>query len=273
MTTIINNIASTARIAASAQIASDVIIEDYVVIEDHVRIASGCHLKSHCVIRSHTQLKEGVFVDCFAVIGGDPQVNLPRSTCNTNSPSGVIIGAHTIIREGVTVHRASKPGAFTQIDNHCMLMAQCHVGHDCLVHSHVTIVNQVLLAGHVEVHSHATLGGGAVVHQFSRIGSYSMIGGAAVITRDIAPATLSADRNHIYGMNRVGLKRAGFSRSERNELKVLYKTILEHAGDPTNLAQVTLEHSPPAGKLGQLFLNFFIQPSRRGYVKAQAQVK
>jgi UDP-N-acetylglucosamine acyltransferase len=266
MNTSINtsNIAATARIAASAQISPDVIIEDYVVVEGNVRIASGCHLKAHCVIRENTQLGEYVFVDCFSCIGGDPQIR----GFNREIVSGVKVGAHTTIREGVTIHRSSHPNQHTSIGDHCMLMAQCHVAHDCDIQNHVTLVNQVLLGGHVQVHNHAIIGGGTAVHQFTRIGDYAMIGGNSTVTYDIAPTALVSDRNQIHGINRVGLKRAGFSRETRNEIKILYKEIVRSAGNPASQAQALLLKQTATSPLGKLFLSFFTHPSRRGFARA-----
>jgi UDP-N-acetylglucosamine acyltransferase len=119
----------------------------------------------------------------FAVIGGDPQ----DLSFDAATASGVRIGARTVIREHVTISRATRAAAATEVGTDCFLMAGCHVAHDCRIGHRVVIANAVLLAGHVQIGDRAFLGGGAVIHQFCRIGEGAMIGGGARISRDIAP--------------------------------------------------------------------------------------
>ena len=98
-----------------------------------------------------------------------------------------------------------------------------------------------------------------------------MIGGNSTVTYDIAPTALVSDRNQIHGINRVGLKRAGFNREDRNEIKILYKQIIQSLGDPVSQAQALLLEQSTTSALGKLFLSFFTQPSRRGFVRALPQ--
>ena len=141
----------------------------------------------------------------FAVIGGDPQ-DLSFDAFATCAPR-LRIGSRTVIREHVTISRATKEGASTEIGSDCFLMAACHVAHDCHIGDRVVIANSVLLGGHVQVGNQAFLGGGAVIHQFCRVGESVMIGGGARISRDVAPFTLATERNAMIGLNLVGLRR------------------------------------------------------------------
>ena len=263
------NISATARISPSATIGEHVVIEDYVIVGDDVVIGDHCYLHSHSVIRANTILKEHVIAESFCVIGGNPGiVGFDRSI-----KSGVLIGAHTVIAEGVTVHRASRSGAMTTVGEHCMLMPQSHVAHDCVVKDHVTIVNQALLGGHVQVDHHAMIGGAAVLHQFMRVGAYAMVGGAASLTVDVPPATMVTQRDVLSGLNSVGLRRAGFSPSARTQLKRLYRMVLQGAGNPCQLAANCLERQSDLTELSQLFLDFFTPNSRRGYVRDKKTLK
>ncbi len=176
------------------------------LIQEGARLGACCVIHAHAVISGHCELGEGVVVHPFAVIGGDPQ----DVSFDANTQSGVRIGARTVIREHVTINRATKNGTSTEIGSDCFLMASCHVAHDCRVGDRVVITNAVLLAGHVLVGDRAFLGGGAVIHQFCRIGESAMIGGGARISRDVAPYTLATERNAMIGLNFVGLRRRGF---------------------------------------------------------------
>lgn len=262
-------ISSTARVSSSATIGEHVVIEDYVIVGDDVVIGDHCYLHSHCVIRANTTLKEHVTAESFCVIGGNPGiVGFDRSI-----KSGVLIGAHTVVAEGVTVHRASGSGAVTTIGEHCMLMPQSHVAHDCVVKDHVTIVNQALLGGHVQVDHHAIIGGAAVLHQFMRVGAYAMVGGAASLTVDVPPATIVTQRNVLSGLNSVGLRRAGFSPSARTQLKRLYRMVLQGGGNPCQLAVSCLDRHSDLTELSRIFLDFFTPTSRRGYVREKKILK
>ena len=109
----------------------------------------------------------------------------------------------------ISISRATKAGAATEVGSDCFLMAACHVAHDCRIGSNVVIANAVLLAGHVRIGERAFLGGGAVIHQFCRIGEGAMIGGGARISRDIAPFCLATERNGVIGLNAVSYTHLG----------------------------------------------------------------
>lgn len=135
----------------------------------------------------------------FAVVGGDPQ-DLSFEAAND---SKVRVGARTVIREHVTISRATRTGASTEIGDDCFLMAASHVAHDCHIGDRVVLANAVLLAGHVQIGDRAFLGGGAVVHQFCRIGESAMIGGGA-LARDPAIATRRHGRTTVVGAQLSG---------------------------------------------------------------------
>ena len=114
-----------------------------------------------------------------AVVGGLPQhVHLPESV------GDLVVGSGNTIRENVTIHRAMQPGNFTEVGDHCLLMCNSHVAHDCRIGDHVVLTNNVMLAGHVTVGERAFFSGGAGIHQFCRVGTLAMVGG-----RPTSPAT------------------------------------------------------------------------------------
>jgi UDP-N-acetylglucosamine acyltransferase len=234
------------------------------LVEEGARLADGCIIHAHALIGRHCELGEGVVVHPFAVIGGDPQ----DLSFDARTSSGVRIGAGSVIREHVTISRASMADSFTQIGADCFLMAGCHVAHDCRIGSRVVIANAVLLAGHVHVGDRAFLGGGAVIHQFCRIGEGVMIGGGARISRDVAPFTLTTERNVLIGLNVVGLRRRGLDRKVLEEIKRAFHALDTPVGNLRELAAATLQTGAFTSAEARSFLEFF-QSGRRGFVRTR----
>jgi UDP-N-acetylglucosamine acyltransferase len=167
-----------------------------------------------------------------AVIGGEPQ-----DVSYHGAETEVVIGDHNIIREGVTINRASeKEDGVTRIGDHNFLMACSHVAHDCKLGNHIIVANGTLLAGHVHVHDHASLSGAVAVHHFSTIGGYCFVGGCSVVRHDVPPFMLvEGFPARPRCINIVGLKRNGFSShviqalAEAHRLLFRARVGLEHA--------------------------------------------
>ena len=234
------------------------------LVEEGARLADGCIIHAHAMIRAHCELGEGVVVHPFAVIGGEPQ----DLSFDIGTFSGVRIGARSVIREHVTISRATKADSFTEIGADCFLMAGCHVAHDCRIGSRVVIANAVQLAGHVHVGDRAFLGGGAVIHQFCRIGEGVMIGGGARISRDVAPFTLTTERNTLIGLNVVGLRRRGLERKVLDEIKRAFHALDSPVGNLRELAAAALQTGAFTSAEARSFLEFF-QSGRRGFVRTR----
>ncbi len=224
-----------AVISPAAKIAPDVQIGPFCVIEAGVVIAEGCRLaprvsvKADTIIGPHTEIGEG------AVIGGMPQhLNRPAA------PGGVVVGAHSVIRENVTIHRAMERPRVTTIGNNCLVMVGAHVAHDCHLADNVVLANNVMLGGHVQMGQRAYLGGGVAVHQFCRVGQLAMVGGMARIVQDVPPFVMIDGHSSLaVGLNRVGLKRAGFTPTEVQELKNAYR-LLYRSGETWQQILATL---------------------------------
>ncbi len=252
------------------------VVEDGAVVGTGCRIGPFCHLVAGAVLGSNCVLDtgvivhrggvlgEGVRVYSHAVVGGDPQY----IGWDCEIRSGVSVGDRTVLREGVTIHRSIYPGMFTKVGRDCYLMASAHVGHDCVVADRVVVANACQLGGHVEVGARSFLGGAALFHQFVRIGQGVMVGGGSIITKDIAPFLLVADRNRIAGLNQVGLRRAGVSAESVEDLKACYREVLQVPGTPM-VAATNLMRLPDYGwtEEGRLFLEFLMQTSKRGIAK------
>lgn len=234
------------------------------LIEEGARLGAGCVVHAHAVISKHCQLGEDVVVHPFAVIGGDPQ----DLSFDANTHSGVRIGSRTVIREHVTINRATKKGVSTEIGSDCFLMAACHVAHDCHIGDKVVIANSVLLGGHVQVGDRTFLGGGAVIHQFCRVGESVMIGGGARISRDVAPYSLATERNAMIGLNLVGLRRRDFAREVVEEIKLAFRKVDAPVGNIRQMAAAALGSGEFSSAEARIFLQFFAG-GRRGFVRTR----
>ena len=135
-----------------------------------------------------------------------------------------MIGDENMIRANVTLHRAFKEGAVTTVGDRNLFMVNSHVGHDAAIGNDTILANNVMIGGHVHVDNGAIVSGGAGIHQFCRIGPYCMIGGLARVVQDVPPyLMLDGHTASAVGINRVGLKRNGFSVADIKEIKSIYR--------------------------------------------------
>jgi UDP-N-acetylglucosamine acyltransferase len=248
---------ATAVLDPAAQLDASVEIGPYAVIEGPARIGEGTIIAAHVHILGHTTIGQGCRIHSGAVIG-----DWPQDRAFTNAESYCRIGNHTVIREHVTIHRGTAPGSETVIGDRCFLLAHSHVAHNCRLGDDVLLVNGALLGGYVTVGNRAVISGNAAVHQFSRVGELAMIGGLAKITRDIPPYLMFDGAGECVGVNLVGLRRAGFSREERHEVKAVYKAMYRAKGSSSRV--VAELDSLITTRAGRTLLEFLKAPSKRG---------
>ena len=213
----------TAIVHPKAELADDVSVGPYTVISEHVRIGRGTRIDSHVVIEGWTEVGEHCQVHSFASLGAPPQ-HLKYNGEETY----VRIGSHNILREYVTVNRATAfGGGVTSIGDHNVLMAYVHIAHDCHVGNHVIMANAATLAGHITIGDQAIVGGLVGIHQFVRVGAHSMIGGCSAVGQDVPPFMRAAGgyRARLFGVNTIGLKRQGFSDDRIRRLKQVYMAL------------------------------------------------
>lgn len=212
----------TAVVDPAAQIASDVTIGPYCVVGPDVELGAGTVLRQHAVVEGHTQLGEGVKVYAFAVVGSPPQDMKYKG-----EESRLEVGAGTVIREHCTLNPGTEGGGLlTKVGSNCLLMVGAHVAHDCIVGDGVVMANNATLAGHVHVGDGAFVGGLSAVHQFSRIGQGAMIGGMSGVENDVIPyGMVMGNRARLTGLNVVGLRRRGISKSDLQRLRAAYQDL------------------------------------------------
>ena len=212
----------TAVIHPGAELSADVVVGPYAVIDEEAIIGRGCRIHAHAHIASYTTVGEGCEIYSYASVGTPPQ-DLKFDGRRTET----IIGDNNVIREFVTINRASVGGdEITRVGDNNLFMAYSHLAHDSIIGNNVVMANAATLAGHVTVADHATLGGLCAVHQFVRIGTHAYIGGKTGVTKDIPPFMLvSGHRAKLYGLNTVGLKRKNFSPTVLKILKQCYRIL------------------------------------------------
>tara|TARA_B100000579_G_scaffold399223_1_gene380032 strand:+ start:141 stop:854 length:714 start_codon:yes stop_codon:yes gene_type:complete len=194
-------------------------IGPFSIIGANVRIGDNCEIGNHVTLCENTFIGNKCKIFHFASIGEIPQ---DLKFCGEKTIT--IIGDNTVIREYVTVNRGTDALKKTEIGSNVLLMASSHVAHDCIVGDNVIMSNLSTLGGHVTVGKWAVLGGGVLVHQFSKIGEHSFIGGGFRAVQDVPPYILAAEEPlKFQGINKVGLKRRGFSLDDRKIIKNVYK--------------------------------------------------
>ncbi|MBW2732160.1 MAG: acyl-ACP--UDP-N-acetylglucosamine O-acyltransferase [Deltaproteobacteria bacterium] len=209
-----------ALVDPAASLGENVSIGPFALVGAGVVLEAGCSVASHAVVQGDTAIGPRTTIGVGAVIGGKPQMR------GLDRAGKLQIGAENRIGEYVTIHRGGPEGC-TRVGDANLLMAYVHIAHDCIVGSHNEIANSSQLAGHVEIADHVTIGGQVAVHQEVRVGRLAMIGGGARVSRDILPfACASGDRARVYGINALGLRRAGFSTVERTVIRHILLALL-----------------------------------------------
>jgi UDP-N-acetylglucosamine acyltransferase len=249
----------TAVVHPKALVESGVVIGPYSVIGDQVRIGQGSEIGAHVVLEGQVEIGQRCQIAHGAIIGTPPQ----DMKYVSGTVSGVRIGDGSVVREYVTIHRASKEGGWTIIGNDVWVLASSHIAHDCRIGNGVLIVNYAGLAGHVEVADYAVISGHTGIHPFSRIGTLSYIGGCSKVMRDVPPYVI-VDGNPALakGINVVGLRRRGISPEIRRELQRAFKILYCSRLSVSRALERTRSELGPSAEVNHLVE--FVAASTRG---------
>ena len=252
----------TAIVDPQAEIGENVEIGPYSVIAKNVSIGSGSIIGPHVTIDPYVSLGSDCHIFQYASVGAAPQAIKFKG-----EKTYVKIGRGTVIREFVTINRGTAFGTgVTEIGEDNLLMAYCHVAHDCKTGHKVILANNATLAGHIVIEDYVTVGGLVAIHQFVRIGEYAYVGGKSAVPKDIPPYVIAAgDRAKLYGLNRVGLQRHGFSESTVADLKKVYRIFFRIGitlNEAIERARAEVNQVPEVVK----FIDF-IQTSQRGITR------
>lgn len=238
-----------ARVDPGAQIGRDVTVGPFCVIGPDVTIGDGCRLIAHVHVTGHTDIGRDTTIHPFASLGSPPQ-----SVKYRGGPTRLVVGSKCDIREGVTINTGTEDDrGVTTVGDHCFFMVGSHIGHDCDIGNHVTMANNVVLGGHVQVGDNVFFGGQAAVHQFVRIGEGAMVGGLSGLRSDLIPYGYAIGQlADLVGLNVVGLKRRGVTKSQLHRIREAYRAIFFGEGyfrDRLARATEAYAQDPLVGKI------------------------
>ena len=245
-------------ISKKAKIGKDVKIGPYCNVGDNVELEENVELISNIHIEGNTKVGKGTKIFPFASIGTAPQ-----DLKYNNEPTNLIIGQNNTIREYVTINPGTEGGGGkTIIGNNCLFMISSHIAHDCRVGNDVIIANNVPLGGHVTIEDSVVIGGNSAVQQYTRIGRLAMIGGMTGVLKDVIPFGLSVgNRNHLQGLNLIGLRRKNYENKKIMNLDKAYKAIFSSKNLHENLMKINSEFTD--NELVKEIINFIAKDKKR----------
>ncbi|MDE6108667.1 MAG: acyl-ACP--UDP-N-acetylglucosamine O-acyltransferase [Muribaculaceae bacterium] len=250
-----------AYVHPAAKIAPSVVIDPFVTIDANVEIGEGTRICSNVTILEGARIGRNCTIFPGAVIGAIPQDLKFRG-----EDTLAIIGDNTTIRECVTVNRGTAARGRTVVGNNCLIMAYCHVAHDCTVGDNVIISNATQLAGEVVVDNYAVIGGGTLVHQFCHIGPHVMIQGGALVNKDIPPYVKAAREPISYaGINSIGLRRRNFSNDTIRDIQEIYRYLYLSSMNVSDAIERIEAELPATKERDEIIL--FIKNSKRGIIR------
>lgn len=250
-----------AYIHPAAKIHPSVVIDPFVTIEGNVEIGEGTWIGSNVTIMDGARIGKNCRIFPGAVVSGIPQDLKFRGEDTT-----AVIGDNTTLRECVTVNRGTASKGKTVVGENCLIMAYCHVAHDCKVGNNVIISNATQLAGEVEVDDFAVIGGGSLVHQFCHIGPHVMLQGGALVNKDIPPFVKAAREPISYtGVNSIGLRRRGFTSEQIQSIQEIYRYIYLSGLNITDAVERVEAELPATRECDEIIL--FIRNSKRGILR------
>lgn len=253
------DIHSSSVVDPQATLGSDIEIGPFCVVGSGVKLGDGCKLHSHVVIEGNTTLGPNCEIYPFASLG-----HIPQDMKYKGEKSELVIGSDNIIREYVTMNPGTDGGGLvTRVGSGCLIMAQAHVAHDCVIGDHVILANGATLAGHCVVGDHAILGGLSAVHQFVRIGQHAFVGGMSGVENDVIPyGMVIGPRASLKGLNVIGIKRRGFDRAQLKNLRDAYDQLFSAQGTLVERTDAVEKAFPDDENIGSI-LEFIRAESSR----------
>jgi UDP-N-acetylglucosamine acyltransferase len=253
----------TAIVDSHSEISSTAEIGPYCVIGPGVSIGAGTRLMAHVYLEGKLMIGERNLFYPYSSIGVASQDKKYKG-----EPSETRIGNGNTVREFVTIHRGTEGGGMiTSVGDNNLLMAYVHVAHDVIIHNHTILANSVTFAGHVTVEDYVNIGGLSAIHQFVRVGRHAIIGSYSVVKQDVLPFSTTASDHEVkvYGANRIGLERSGYTAGEIEPLQNSFR-LLTRSGLNTSQALSRIEEEiPQTAQVKQLVE--FVRSSRHGFIK------
>jgi len=258
----------TAFVHHTALLGKDVVVGPNTIIGENVIIGDRTILESHILIEKWTKIGKENHIHTGSVIGSAAQ-----DVKYKGEKSWVVIGDRNMIREYVTINRATGEGMITEIGSDNIFLTHVHIAHNCMIGSNVVIVNMTNIAGHTHIEDRAIVGGMTGVHQFCRIGKGAMIGAYTRLPQDVPPYMLcEGNPAVIHGLNSVGLRRSGASRAAIQEIKNIYK-LFYRSGLNASQAEESLKSMPIGTDEAQHLVTFLLGKSKRGITRKSSDAE
>jgi UDP-N-acetylglucosamine acyltransferase len=255
-----NQIHPTALVSGKAKIGDNNIIHAFSIIEDDVEIGNDCEIGPSAVLYDGARIGNKV-----KIYQGASVAHRPQDLKFGNEKTYFYVDDNTVIHEFVTLHRGTQETGMSKVGKNCLLMAYTHIAHDCVIGDNVIFANAVQVAGHVHVEDWVIMGGTSAIHQFSFVGKHSMVGANAIVLKDVPPFVMSGRFPIKYeGLNKVGLRRRGFSNEDIETIKKAYDMIY-NSGLNVSQALVKLESEFDQNQYVQDIISF-VRKSKRGII-------
>ncbi|WP_222984121.1 acyl-ACP--UDP-N-acetylglucosamine O-acyltransferase [Flagellimonas meishanensis] len=250
-----------AYVHPGAKIAKNVVIEPFTTIHNNVTIGEGTWIGSNVTIMEGARIGKNCNIFPGAVISA-----MPQDLKYQGEETTVQIGDNTTIRECATINKGTADRMKTVIGNNCLIMAYCHVAHDCFVGDGCIFSNNSTLAGHVTIGQNVVLAGMVAVHQFVSIGNHAFVTGGSLVRKDVPPYVKAAREPLSYvGINSVGLRRRGFESDKIREIQNIYRILYQrnyNNSQAASIIEAEMEATPERDEILQ-----FIRDSQRGIMK------
>ncbi|KAB7530662.1 acyl-ACP--UDP-N-acetylglucosamine O-acyltransferase [Flagellimonas olearia] len=250
-----------AYVHPGAKIAKNVVIEPFTTIHNNVTIGEGTWIGSNVTIMEGARIGKNCNIFPGAIISA-----MPQDLKYQGEDTTVHIGDNTTIRECATINKGTSDRMKTVIGNNCLIMAYCHVAHDCVVGDGCIFSNNSTLAGHVTIGQNVVLAGMVAVHQFVSIGNHAFVTGGSLVRKDVPPFVKAAREPLSYvGINSIGLRRRGFEAEKIREIQNIYRILYQknyNNSQAASIIEAEMEATPERDEILQ-----FIRDSQRGIMK------
>ncbi|WP_435262707.1 acyl-ACP--UDP-N-acetylglucosamine O-acyltransferase [Tenacibaculum sp. nBUS_03] len=250
-----------AYVHPQAKIARNVVIEPFTTIHANVEIGSGTWIGSNVTIMEGARIGKNCRIFPGSVVSA-----IPQDLKFDDEETTVIIGDNVTIRECVTINRGTSDRMKTIIGDNCLIMAYCHIAHDCIVGDNCIFSNNTTLAGHVTVGDNVVLAGMVAVHQFASVGKHAFVTGGSLVRKDVPPFVKAAREPLSYvGINSVGLRRRGFSTEKIREIQDIYRILYQKNYNNTQGVEIIEAEMQATSERDEILQ--FVKDSHRGIMK------
>lgn len=256
----------TALIGKKVEIGDGCQIGPYVIVEDGAVLGEDNEINAYAYVFGSVRMGSRNRLMRGASLGGEPQ-----SRGYKGEPTRLIVGSDNWFGENLTVHRGTLETGKTVVGDHNFLMAYAHVGHDCRLGNHIVMANDSKLGGFSHLHDRVNLGAGVGVHQYTRVGELVLAAALARVIRDALPFTIVRQDDTLFGLNRIGIKRNGYSSDDAAALKKAYRMFCAQR-KPLKEVLAWMEEQLPNPMLDS-WIAFLKAPSKPGYARASTRGK